>query len=105
MPEVPEHYRTYQTAFWDLSTERPVGMGLGPLPLSIIKRYVTEDMGLSGEAHAFAVDVLRAVDNGYLTMRNEKPGEVKPGDVDGVKRVIGRAARRGPDDKRKRKTL
>jgi hypothetical protein len=62
-------------------------------------------MGLEGEAHAFAVDVLRAVDYGYLEMRNEKPNEVKPNDVDGVKKVIGRAAKRGPEDKRKRKTL
>ena len=80
-------------------------MGLGPIPLSIIKRYVTEDMGLSGEAHAFAVDVLRAVDYGWVDMQNEKPSEVKLDDVEGVKNVIGRVAKRGPDDKRKRKTL
>jgi hypothetical protein len=38
-------------------------------------------------------------------MRNEKPGDIKPDDVDGVKKVIGRAATRGRDRRQKRKTL
>lgn len=105
-PEIPNHLRTYWDAFDDLSTERQNGMGIGYIPHSKIKQYVSDDMGLCGEAHGFAVDLLREVDRRYVAMVseaiNKKPNEVNPQDTEGVRDLLRRKAKRvNPEKARK----
>jgi hypothetical protein len=41
-PEIPDHLQFYWTAFIDLSGERQLGMGVGPIPRSKIREYAIE---------------------------------------------------------------
>lgn len=81
-------------------------MGIGYIPHSKIKQYVSDDMGLCGEAHGFAVDLLREVDRRYVAMVseaiNKKPNEVNPQDTEGVRDLLRRKAKRvNPEKARK----
>lgn len=65
----------YTQAFWELSTERQIGMGLGPIPASRIKAYAA-DYGLEPDvAEVFKV-VVREMDSVYLSWSAEE-GERK----------------------------
>lgn len=67
------HLQTIYRAFNELSSERPIGMGPGPIPRSAIKRFVAEEMDyLYGESAERMEDILRAVDDGWLGLRSEK---------------------------------
>ncbi len=56
-------------AFHDLSTERQIGMGLGPIPRSSIMDYARESELFGDAAEQFAA-IIRAVDTEYLRMAN-----------------------------------
>lgn len=51
-------------AFWRLSTERQIGMAVGPIPDSAITRWIA-DNNLKSEAKTFR-RCIRAMDNVYL---------------------------------------
>lgn len=82
-------------AFWELSTERPFGMGVGPIPRSKIKEYCIGELELRGAACDRAVTILRRADDVYVGMANktddgepEMADSAKATDHEGVKRVM-----------------
>lgn len=58
-------------AFWELSTERPIGMGTGPIPVSKIRSYAPE-FGM--ETSSF-VRIMRRMDEEYLSHANRQDGK------------------------------
>lgn len=87
-------------AFNDLSSERQIGMGVGPIPRSAVKAYA-EEFDIVGDAFDKFYRIIRAVDLEYLKQVNasskSKGDEYVPvDDVDGVKNVMGRLAARAP---------
>lgn len=82
-------------AFWELSTERPFGMGVGPIPQSKVRQYVREELELHGEAGDRAVKIIRRADDVYVGLANktddgesEMADSAKATDAEGVKRVM-----------------
>lgn len=71
-PELPEHLSLYWQAFWDVHTDRPVGMGEGPIPFAAIDRYAAR-FGIDDPDHfdRFAA-LIRRMDNAFLRARAEK---------------------------------
>lgn len=66
----------YMKAFWDLSTERQLGMGVGPIPWSRIFQYgnfyqLDEDL-----LDPF-IQIIREMDNGYLEFQQDKKEKEK----------------------------
>lgn len=64
---VAEHLHFHWSAFWDLNTDRPVGMGVGPIPFGAIDRYA-DRYGIADidEFDAFR-ELIRAMDDAYLS--------------------------------------
>ena len=62
--EMPElgRYQPLLLAFSELSTERQIGMSVGPIPVSAIRRHLAEF-----SLPDWWLGVLRRVDNTYLT--------------------------------------
>jgi hypothetical protein len=58
-------------AFWELSTERPIGMGTGPIPVSKIRSHA-RDFGM--DAASF-VRIMRRMDEEYLSHANRQDGK------------------------------
>ena len=61
----------YLRAFWDLSTEREVGFGVGPIPWSKIVEY-GELEGLDLDVMRSFVRVVREMDTGYLKWQSDE---------------------------------
>ncbi|ODM77797.1 phage tail assembly chaperone [Bradyrhizobium elkanii] len=61
------------TAFRELSTDRPVGFGRGPIPWRSIHHYA-ERYGLVQDDFDRFVEVIRAMDAAYLAYKT-KPAE------------------------------
>jgi hypothetical protein len=110
-PEIDPSLSLHWEAFWDLATERPIGMGVGPIPRSKMRDHVQNEIGLAGDARDRFCAVLIALDDEYLTLANEtkkpKPGmrdEVPPDDAQGVKTILQRvvASKKIPDRKRRK---
>lgn len=69
---MPPHLQFHYVAFWELSTDRQIGFGIGPLPWSAIDRY----------AGRFGIDdpdefdrfkrLMRAMDRAFLGWRGEQ---------------------------------
>lgn len=55
----------YLRAFWDLSTERQIGMGLGPIPFFARQRYALE-AGLEPDMIRPFIDIIGKLDVAYL---------------------------------------
>ena len=55
----------FMGAFWDLSTERPIGMGSGPIPWSALLRYAAY-AGLTPGTMLLFRTVIHAMDREYL---------------------------------------
>lgn len=60
-PEPPAGYEGWLEAFWELGTERQIGMGLGPIPGSAIRAWCQD----WPDARAFHM-VIRRLDAAYL---------------------------------------
>lgn len=58
-------------AFWDLSTCRQVGMGLGPIPWDSMVRYA-QFYGLEDDVAEAFVYIIRAMDIVYLDWEREE---------------------------------
>jgi hypothetical protein len=108
-PLVPEYHRFYWEAFSDLSTERQIGMALGPIPRSAITAYAAENE-LYGDAADQFVMIIRAVDADYLQEINslssrdnkQRGEEAAITDVEGVKHVLNRLTARANNAARKK---
>lgn len=56
------------SAFWELSTERQIGMGVGPIPVSRIRRHAPE-FGMDTSSF---VRIMRRMDDEYLSHANRQ---------------------------------
>jgi hypothetical protein len=75
-PELLPGLGIYLNAFWDLSTCRQMGMGLGPIPWLSIQEYVTilgGDEDFQEDFHRY----IRRMDGEYLNWSSES-NKVKP---------------------------
>ncbi|WP_313392030.1 hypothetical protein [Sphingobium yanoikuyae] len=62
----------YYDAFWNLHTERQVGMAQGPIPDSAIKAYAADpELQLTNRERWAFRDIIRAMDNTYLNITAE----------------------------------
>jgi hypothetical protein len=96
-PELSLQEGLYLSAWYDLSTERPIGMAEGYIPQSKIKSYGADDLALKGDDLEFFISVIRRVDNGYLSnetgVNKSDPHvreEVSISNVSGVKNLLAR---------------
>lgn len=64
-PEIEPDGAWILRAFWDLSSERPIGFSLGPIPWSSVVRYGAR-AGLDREASDVLWAHVRALDSAYL---------------------------------------
>jgi hypothetical protein len=73
-----EHLQFQWQAFWDLHTDRPMGMSVGPIPFGAIHVYA-DRYGIEGvdEFDAFR-DLIRAMDDAYLTWSAKRRDKPKP---------------------------
>ena len=101
-PEVEPHLAWLWSAFWELGTERQLGMSIGPIPVSKIREYLRDEMDLAGAEYDRAKAIIRKVDDAYLGMLNRRKDDepkladqAKATDAEGVKRVM-----RGLDKRR-----
>lgn len=93
-PEILPWNSFYWEAFHELSTERQIGMGLGPIPRSCIMAYAAEQ-DLLGDAAEHFLDIIRRVDVEYLQSANSSSKDqpdtgVSPNDTVGVGQVLER---------------
>ncbi len=61
----------YMNAFWELSTERQIGMAMGPIPHSKILEY-GERRGLGRVMMRLFVHVIRGLDRAYTEWSTEQ---------------------------------
>ena len=94
-PEVEPHLTWLWNAFWELSTERQLGMTIGPIPGSKIREHLRDEMELTGVDYDHARAIIRKADDAYVGMLNVRKGEeprlsdqAKATDTEGVKRVM-----------------
>lgn len=83
-------------AWYELSTERPVGMAEGFIPHSKIKNYGEDDLGLVGDELSVFIAIIRRVDNSHMSAKTTSDPELKDqvaaGDAEGVKGIMERLA-------------
>ena len=94
-PEVEPHLTWLWAAFWELGTERQLGMSIGPIPVSKIREYLRDEMELTGAEYDRAKAIIRRADDAYVGMLNRRKDEgpemadvAKANDAEGVKRVM-----------------
>ena len=100
-PELEPHLTWLWNAFWELSTERQLGMAVGPIPGSKIREYLCDEMELTGAEYDRARAIIRRADDAYCGMLNARKGDeprltdqAKATDIEGVKRVMRRLDKR-----------
>jgi hypothetical protein len=69
-PELPPMSQVFLEAFWDLSTERSIGMSVGAIPLSRVL-VVAEWYGLDEDNTRTLFQVVRVLDRLYLAQVNK----------------------------------
>jgi hypothetical protein len=94
-PEVEPHLVWLWNAFWELGTERQLGMTIGPIPGSKIREYLRDDLDLYGADYDRAKAIIRKADDAYVGMLNRRKedepklsDQAKATDSEGVKRVL-----------------
>lgn len=75
MPALRADLVIYWEAFQTLSASRQIGLGIGAIPITEIVAYSTE-LGLEGEERADMLRFVRALDDEYIAVMNEK--QTKP---------------------------
>lgn len=66
-PELHDVEVAYWVAFGELSSDRQIGMGQGPIPHSSIANYALRGSGLEVE---FFLPIIRAMDRAYLSHKD-----------------------------------
>ena len=85
-------------AFWELSSERQMGMGLGPIPYRALRSYA-DDGGIVGDHFDLFRSVIRQLDGEYLARQSPKNSDTKMretvdvNDIDGVRGLLKRLAK------------
>lgn len=94
-PEIEPHLAWLWNAFWELSTERQLGMTIGPIPVSKIREYLHDELELHGAEYDRARAIIRKADDAYVGMLNRRNDDgpemadvAKTSDPEGVKRVM-----------------
>jgi len=94
-PEVEPHLTWLWNAFWELTTERQLGMSVGPIPVSKIREYLRDELELHGGEYDHARAIIRKADDAYVGMLNRRKDDgpemadvAKTTDAEGVKRVM-----------------
>jgi len=70
-PTIFKGLEPYYVAFWELSTDRGQGMGVGPIPWSAINAYAIREE-LVGEGYEDLLDYVRALDRTFLKFQREE---------------------------------
>ena len=94
-PEVEPHLLWLWNAFWELGTERQLGMTVGPIPASKIREYLHDELDLDGADYERTRAIIRKADDAYLGMLNRSKSDepiltdqAKATDAEGVRRVV-----------------
>lgn len=69
-PEIIDGFGGWYEDFWLLSTDRQIGMGIGPIPHQSILRHV---QGWRYDDADMFTDCIRAMDAVYLELASQKP--------------------------------
>jgi len=100
-PEIEPHLTWLWNAFWELGTERQIGMAVGLIPVLKIREYLRGEMELFGAEYDRAKAIIRRIDDAYVGMLNARKGDepirsdaAKVTDVEGVKRVMSGLGKR-----------
>ncbi len=67
-PDIMDGFGGWYEDFWRLSTERQIGMGIGPIPASAIDRHVAGWCDEDAEVFEFCI---RRMDEAYLMHQNK----------------------------------
>lgn len=70
-PELDEAFEFYVDAFWELSTERQFGMGIGPIPITAMQAYARH-YEMDDEEEFDFVYFIKAMDATYIKEQTEK---------------------------------
>ena len=96
-PMIASHLTLIWDAFWELGTERQLGMSTGPITGSKIRDYLRDEMDLTGAEYDRAKAIIRKADDVYCGMLNARKDDgpvladaAKATDAEGVKRVMRR---------------
>lgn len=109
-PEAEPHLKLHWDAFQELSTERQIGMGVGPIPMSVVKRYFVDEWGFQGRALDHACAMIRVLDNEFVTRANASKSDkddlpfrerASARDPKGVKQLMRGMSKPGRASKRK----
>lgn len=106
-PDINPQWSFYWQAFHDLSSERQIGMAIGPIPRSAIKNYADE-FSIVGDRFDSFERIIRSVDAEYLKLAQPKKPDEKGTsagveDLAGVKDVMARLGARASAAKGRRK--
>jgi hypothetical protein len=66
-----DHEVFYWNAFNNLTSERSIGMGIGPIPYSAIRRYADDYDMRSRDEFDFFCGIIQGVDTEYLALINK----------------------------------
>lgn len=70
-PQVPVGLEFVWRAFWELSTDRDLGMAEGPIPWTAMNDYAYR-YGLMGDDFDYFVLLLKAMDSVYIEKRSDQ---------------------------------
>jgi hypothetical protein len=101
-PEILEAAEFYWQAFNELSSDRSMGMGLGPIPYSSIRAWADEHGVTGRDDFDFFHGVIRGVDTEFLAVMNapKDKGEMIPiSDVESQHRMFARLKARAGNRK------
>lgn len=73
-PTIRQGLEVYYVAFWELSTCRPIGMGVGQIPWTAIDQYAARQ-GWEGERYEDLVDFTRAMDRTFMAYQSERAAQ------------------------------
>lgn len=63
----------YLSAFWELSSDRQIGMQAGPIPFTAIDRWATRNGVDDPDEFALLLSCIRAMDGEWLGQGEKKP--------------------------------
>jgi hypothetical protein len=75
-PELFGHLRFEWDAFRALSTDRPVGLAMGPIPWSSIDRFA-DRYGIAGDDFDRLAELIQAMDVAYRDYHEKKSADAK----------------------------
>lgn len=75
--------------FSDLSTERQIGMGIGPIPRSKVREYARDVLELTDDSFDRFCEVMARVDDDYTSMQNDPKDKSKQRSVVNIDDAAG----------------